>query len=105
MLILDVARMKIKLKSSNTKAACNKQHDNDGLKINTIRRQHSIKVQNKYQTLINESSEQQEPNDLTESRKWKALKGSMTHGLTTLPKKKKNKNKVWMTDETLDIIL
>ena len=92
--------MKIKLKSSNTKAVCNQQHDNDGLKINTIRRQYSIKVQNKYQTLINESFEQQEPTDLTESRKWKALKDSMTPGLTTLPKKKKNRNKAWMTDET-----
>ncbi|KAK3767085.1 hypothetical protein RRG08_017959 [Elysia crispata] len=28
----------------------------------------------------------------------------MTHGLTTLPKKRKKKNKVWITDEILDIM-
>ncbi|KAK3786272.1 hypothetical protein RRG08_002016 [Elysia crispata] len=79
-----VAQMKGKLKISNTKAACNQQHDIDGL--DTIRQQYNIAVQNKYQTLINESSEHQEPTDLTESidRKWKALKDSMMHSLSTL---------------------
>ena len=101
-----VARMKVKLKSSDTKAACNQQHDIDSLKIDRIRQEYNITVQNKYQTLINESSVQQEPTDLTESidRKWKALKDSMTHGLTTLPKKGKKKNKVWMTDEIQNIM-
>ena len=101
-----VARMKVKLKCTNTKAACRQQFDIDGLKIETIRQQYNITVQNKYQALINESSEQHEPSNVAESidRKWKALKDSMTHGLTILPKKKKKKNKIWMTDEILNIM-
>ncbi len=59
-------------------------------------------VKNRYNTLIEEECEQYDDKEIIIEHKWKCFKESIHQAAKeTIPKKEKERNKSWMTDDIL----
>ena len=77
----------------------NAQLDMNMLGDTNLRNNYNIAVQNRYQELMNEVTQQEQ--DDTE-KQWIALRESMTKAAEVLPTKKREQKQPWMTQEILE---
>ena len=100
-----IAKVKIRLKRSTPKIVQKKEHIDWGkLKTAEMSYKYIVDVQNRYEVLLNEST-QQSTNTLDSiDKKWKCLKESISYANTQAPKKEKLAKQKWMTPEILELM-